>query len=328
MVAELTPGTPAAGRLPAGRRIPIGQTLPDVNLDEILAGLDADTRTYLRMLLGDAAGGLRGTARPLADTLRRFEPTARDLRRVNAALALRRRHLARAIHDFSLLAGELGAKDDELATFVNSSNAVLGSLARQDSNLRATLRGLPAALTDTRRALGRAQALGAALGPTLQALRPGARALGPSLRQTRPFLRQSTPIIRDEIRPFTRAALPTVKELRPAMRDLAAATPDLTRTFTVVNRLLNEISYNPPGKQDEGYLFWQTWVNHAGDSVFSTQDAHGPIRRGLVLLSCSTAQLLNAVAGSNEQLGTLVDLLNAPTTAQICPQSATPFGTR
>ena len=37
MVAELTPGTPEAGELPEGERIPIGQTLPDVNLDEILA---------------------------------------------------------------------------------------------------------------------------------------------------------------------------------------------------------------------------------------------------------------------------------------------------
>ena len=100
---------PPGGCAPV-ERIPIGQTLPDVNLDEILAGLDADTRTYLRLLLGDAAGGLRGTgpaagrhAAPLrADGAR---PAARQ-RRARAA----RRHLARAIHDFSLLAGELGGQ--------------------------------------------------------------------------------------------------------------------------------------------------------------------------------------------------------------------------
>jgi phospholipid/cholesterol/gamma-HCH transport system substrate-binding protein len=55
MVAELNPGTPEAGELPEGERIPISQTLPDVNLDEILASLDADTRDYLRVLLGDAS---------------------------------------------------------------------------------------------------------------------------------------------------------------------------------------------------------------------------------------------------------------------------------
>ena len=318
MVAELTPGTRAAGRLRAGQRIPIGQTLPDVNLDEILAGLDADTRTYLRMLLGDAAGGLRGTARPLADTLRRFEPTARDLRRVNAALALRRRHLARAIHDFSLLAGELGAKDDELATFVNSSNAVLGSLARQDANLRATLRGLPGALADTRRALGRAQALGAALGPTLQALRPGARALGPSLRQTRPFLARTTPVIHEQIRPFVRATGPTARALQPAARDLAATAPDLTRSLTVVNALLDALAYNPPGRQDEGYLFWLSWLNHLTNTMLGNADAHGPVRRGVVVVSCQTLQILENVVLGNPQLGVLTQLLDAPSRAEVC----------
>jgi len=54
MVAELTPGTKAAGRLPEGGRIPVSQTLPDVNLDEILATLDADTRDYLLLLLTTA----------------------------------------------------------------------------------------------------------------------------------------------------------------------------------------------------------------------------------------------------------------------------------
>ena len=51
MVAELTPGTPSAGRLREGGRIPVSQTLPDVNLDEILAALDTDTRDYLKLLL-------------------------------------------------------------------------------------------------------------------------------------------------------------------------------------------------------------------------------------------------------------------------------------
>ena len=124
--------------------------------------------------------------------------------------------------------------------------------------------------------------------------------------------------------PSARAALPTVKELRPAMRDLAAATPDLTRSFSVINRLLNEVAYNPPGAKEEGFLFWQSWVNHAGNAIFSTSDAHGPIRRGLVVLSCSTAQLLEAVAATNPQLGTIIGLLNAPTKTQICPQSTAP----
>ena len=324
MVAELTPGTRDAGRLQEGGVIPISQTLPDVNLDEILAALDSDTRDYLLLLLNDGAQGLGGErkGRELAQAIRRLEPTAKYARAINEGLAERRRNLARVVHNFSLLTDELGQRDTQLASFVQNSNAVFDTLAGQDASLRQILQKLPGTLRDDADdARARSRRLADELGPTLDALLPAAKALAPSLRATRPFLRETTPIIRDEIRPFTRAALPTVQELRPAMRDLAATTPDLTASFKVVNRLLNEVAYNPPGDTQEGFLFWQSWVNHAGNAIFSTQDAHGPIRRGLVVLSCSTAQLLDSVAQANPQLGTLVELLNAPAPAQICPHA-------
>jgi phospholipid/cholesterol/gamma-HCH transport system substrate-binding protein len=324
MVAELTPGTPDAGELAEGERIPASQTLPDVNLDEILASLDADTRDYLRLLLGDGAQALRGNGRELAQTIRRFEPTARYAREANEQLARRRDNLRRVIHHFSLLMEELGNRDAQLANFVSSSNQVFATLARQEANIRETLRELPSTLDETQDALASANTMASVLGPTLEDLRPGARALGPSLRETRPFLEETTPIIRDELRPFTRAALPTVRELRPAMRDLAAATPDLTRSFRVVNALLNTLAYNPPGRDQEGYLFWLSWANHVGSTVFATQDAHGPIRHGIVVYNCDTAQLLETVAGTNPALGTLVDLLNGPTSDEICPQPGAP----
>jgi phospholipid/cholesterol/gamma-HCH transport system substrate-binding protein len=321
MVLELDPGTAAAGQLREGERIPISQTLPDVNLDEILAALDADTRDYLKLLLGDGARALRGNGRALASTVRRFEPTARYARQANELLAERRRNVARVIHNFSLLTEELGNRDVALSEFVENSNAVFAALAEEEANIRDTLRELPSALTETQETLGKVDRLASVLGPTLEELRPAARALGPSLRQTRPFLRETTPIIRDQLRPFTRAALPTVRELRPAMRDLAAVTPDLERTFRVANALLNTLAYNPPGRDSEGYLFWLSWANHVGATVFATQDAHGPIRHGIVVLSCETARLLEVVAAGNESLGTLVDLLNSPPVEQICPTS-------
>jgi phospholipid/cholesterol/gamma-HCH transport system substrate-binding protein len=324
MVAELTPGTKEAGELEDGDRIPIGQTSPDVNLDEILAVLDGDTRSYLQLLLSDGARGLDGTGRELANTIRRFEPTARDTRLIAEQLARRRDNIKRAIHNFSLVVDELGAKDDELAEFVENSNAVFASLASQDANLRSTLRELPSTLAATQTGLAKTEVLADELGPTLQALRPGARALGPTLRQTRPFLSATTPIIRDEIRPFVRASRPLVTELRPAARDLAALTPDLQRSFRIVNVLLNTLAYNPPGDTEEGFLFWASWVNHLGPAVFATQDGHGPIRRGLVVFGCQTAQLLENVARGNPQLGVLVQLLETPHDAGVCPNVTRP----
>src|SRR3954465_3391963 len=50
MFVELNPGRRGAP-VPDGFVIPVANTLPDVNTDEILASLDAETRDYVRMLV-------------------------------------------------------------------------------------------------------------------------------------------------------------------------------------------------------------------------------------------------------------------------------------
>jgi phospholipid/cholesterol/gamma-HCH transport system substrate-binding protein len=321
MMIELTPGSKSAGVLPHSQPIQISQTLPNVNADEILAALDGDTRSYLQMLVQGGGEALGGNGKNLSDTFKRFEPLNRDLNKITKMLATRRTHISRTIHNFRLLSQAVGQKDDQLAQLVDSSNAVFKAFANQDARLRESLQLLPGTLKTTQSALGKADKLALQLGPTLGKLRPAARALGPSLRATRPFLRDTTPVIRDQLRPFARDALPTVKVLRPAARDLAQITPDLTKSIGVLNELFNELAYNPAGSE-EGYLFWASWASHAGATVFSTQDAHGPIRRGLFEVSCSSLATLEALQKVNPLLGTLIGLLDTPKQTDVCPSSS------
>jgi phospholipid/cholesterol/gamma-HCH transport system substrate-binding protein len=327
MIVELTPGTKQAGELDAGKdTVPIGQTLPNVNADEFLAGLDADTRDYLKLLLQGGGEALGGNGQALSATFRRFEPTARDILKLTKALSVRRQNVSRSIHNFRLLMQAVGTKDKELSQLVDASNAVFRAFANQDRNLRETLQLLPPALRQTNSTLVKVDRLGQVLGPTLGKLRPGARALGPSLVQTRPFLRKTTPVIKNQLRPFAIDAQPTVRALRPVASDLAALTPDFSKVLKVANYLLNELAYNPPGSE-EGYLFWTAWTNHIGPTVFGTQDAHGPIRRGAILISCSSATVLAPLRQVNPQLATIIDLTNLPTKEQICTNSAQAPGT-
>jgi len=321
MLIELTPGSKTAGELPPSEHVPINQTLPNINADEILAGLDGDTRDYLRLLIAGAGEGLAGNGENLSATFKRFSPTGRDLLKITKLLAVRRDNIRRSVHNFSLLSQELGRKDQDITRLVESSNVVFKAFADQDVHLREALAELPSTLSTTNTALIKVNRLGHVLGPTLGALLPGARALGPSLKATRPFLRTTTPVIKNQIRPFAIDAQPTVKLLRPAANDLAKATPKLTTSVGVLNELFNELAYNPPGSQ-EGFLFWTAWTNHNGATLFATQDAHGPIRHGLVVFGCQTAGLLDSVAAANPQLGTLVDLLNGPNRTGLCPSSS------
>jgi phospholipid/cholesterol/gamma-HCH transport system substrate-binding protein len=327
MVLALDPGTEAAGALPEGGRVRVAGTLPDVNTDEVLAELDADTRAYLQVLLNaggtafddeQVAASEQTASQDLRETLRRFEPLARNGRRITRLLAARRRNLRRVIHSFQLFSTELAMKDRQLAALVDSANANFEALAAEETSLRDALRLFPPALSQTETTLRKASTLAAELGPALGGLRPFARELAPALRRTRPFLRETTPIIRDQVRPFARDVQPTVRDLRRATEDLAVVTPRLSRSVGVLNDLFNILAYDPPGGA-EPFLFWSAWGAHAGATIYSTQDAHGPLRRGIVLASCPSYDALEAVILGNPQLGMLTRLLNLPPEGQACP---------
>jgi phospholipid/cholesterol/gamma-HCH transport system substrate-binding protein len=317
MIVEVNPGTQSAPAVKSGFTVPVSNTRPDVNLDEILSNLDRDTRDYLRLLVAGAGEGLRNNGPNLSATLKRFAPLNRDVGKLTGQLAIRRKNLARLVHNLQLLVSEVGTKDKQLAELVVSQNAVFQAFADQDRNLRRTLQLLPGSLDTTQQALKTSDTLSQKLGPTLRALRPGARALGPSQVATQAFAKATRPIIAKQLRPFVRQARPTVDSLRPALRDLAKVTPDLATSFGVLNKFFNALAYNPPGVA-EGYLFYALWLNHIGASVYSTQDANGPIRRGIILTDCIAAGALENVAKIDAQLGTLIALTNFPSSAEIC----------
>jgi phospholipid/cholesterol/gamma-HCH transport system substrate-binding protein len=332
MFLALDPGTAAAGDLPEGGRVRVANTLPDVNADEILASLDGDTRDYLRILLnaggtafddeesGAAARYDQTAEQDLREAFKRFEPTARDGERFTRLLIKRRHNIKRVIHNFQALSTALARRDDQLASLVDSANANFEAFASEEDSLRAALREFPGALSQTETTLLKAGALADQLGPALQRLRPFARELAPALRKTRPFFDETTPIIRDQIRPFARDVQPTVRDLRLATEDLAVVTPRLTRSFEVLNRFFNTLAYNPPGGT-EPFLFWSGWGAHAGATLWALQDAHGPVRRGIVLVGCSTYNSLEQIVIANPQLGVPTQLLNLPPESENCPNN-------
>jgi phospholipid/cholesterol/gamma-HCH transport system substrate-binding protein len=308
MFIELNPGTKRAPVADEGWTLPISSTLPDVNPDEFLSALDADTRDYLKLLLDGAGNGLRGRGDDLRDVLARFEPTYRDLAAVSTEVKGRRGELRRLVNSLSRLNTELATKDDDLAELVDSSANVFRTLASERSNVSATVRELPGALRETRTGLAKVQRMARVLGPASESLRPVARALGRANVATRPFAVEAAPRIRRDIRPFVREARPLVRDLRPAARDLVDAEPDLTRSFTVLNRLFNMLAHNPRGAEgpgvagrDEGYLFDLGWLGHQSTNLFSNADAHGPQRSLTVGGTCATlAGTLNTIKGDDD----------------------------
>ncbi len=322
MFIDLEPGSKSAPLAKSGFTIPIANTLPDINPDEVFGALDADTRDYLHLLVDGAGRGLQGQGSNLREVLRRFEPTHRDIALFTTKVAERRQNLRRLIHNLNVLNTELSTKDSEISQLVDSSAHVFRAFATEQSSITRAVDLLPGALHQTTTTLGKVERFARVLGPASKALVP----LGPSINTANhkviPLGHEATPILRSQIRPFVRDARPLVRALKPASANLATATPDLTRTFTVLNHFFNMAAYNPNGREapgtpgrEEGYAWWASWLAHNGNAAFGTSDAHGTFRPVTLTGTCGT---LKASVADDPQLEFLEGLTGILTDTAIC----------
>ena len=280
-----------AGRGARGLHDPGRQnTLPDVKLDEILGGARRATRATTCSCCSAAA------ARRPART------TAGDSQHAPALRAAA--HRARASPSSSWSArGTSSARSTTSAcwprrsarrtttwrSFVDSTTRCSARSPARTRALRETLQRAAADAATTNSALGKVEPLARVLGPTLEDLRPAARALGPTLRQTRPFLRESTPIIRDQLRPVRPRGPAGGQGLRPSGQGLSEGHAGPEHVAQRRQRPRQRAGLQPAGRPrratSSGAL-----GNHLGNSIFNMQDAHGPIRRGVIVISCTAAR--------------------------------------
>jgi phospholipid/cholesterol/gamma-HCH transport system substrate-binding protein len=320
MFIELNPGTKSSPIAKPGFTIPVSNTNPDINLDEVLSSLDSDTRSYLDLLVNAGGEGLKGRGDQLAQVLEKFEPTHRDLARVNQAVAQRGADLRSLVHSLATLNTALAAKQGQIVQLVDSSSRVFHAFASEDSNIQRAVADLPSTLRQTTATLAKVQTFAQQLGPAAQNLLPAAHALPAANQALANLSRPSAPIVKNEIRPFVVAARPDVRNLRPAANKLAAATPSLSKVFVTLNHFENDLGYFPGGSQ-HGYLWWLSWLGHIGRTLFSTQDANGDFRPIFIQASCDTiAQLVNISPDLGSVLNVVTTILSD---AKLCPtQSA------
>ena len=320
MFLEVDPGR--GEKVSEGWTMPVANTAPDVNPEEIFAMLDADTRDYLKLLVDGAGRGLAGRGGDLRQVYRMFESTHRDLARVNTAVATRRESLRRLVNSLQRLGGELAKREDDLAELVDGAARVFRAYASEDQNITRAVEVLPGALRQTTDTLRKVERYATVLGPSSEQLRPAARELAETQDALRDLATPGTPILRERVRPFVRAARPLTRALARPARNLATATPDLTRTFGELNKALNMVGYNRDGREppekagrDEGYLFWTAWVPHQSANLFSTADAHGSLRPSLLTGECQT---FKSLANDQPELEFMLNLTPLFTNPEIC----------
>ena len=216
MFIEVDPGAKPAPVAKPGWTMPVSNTLPDVDVDEILSSLDGDTRNYLNLLVNGAGQGLRGKGGDeLAQVLERFEPTHQDLARLNRAVAVRGTDLRQLVNSLQRLNTALATKQGQIVQLVDSSATVFRAFASQDTNISRAVVDLPGTLQQTAATLNKVQTFAKLLGPTASNLLPAARSLPAANAAITALAKPSAP---DRPEPA-----PAVRDRRPAARAPAQA---------------------------------------------------------------------------------------------------------
>ncbi|MBS1878671.1 MAG: MCE family protein [Actinobacteria bacterium] len=322
MVVEVEPGT-GTEHVEDGHHFTLAQTEPSVNLDQFLASLDSDTQQYIQLLVAGGAQGIGGPGQSirLSNALRRFQPFVHYVAKLNRAIAARHVELARVIHDFGQLTGELSQHDAQIRQFVSSSNAALGNFANQQASIQQALERFPPALRAANEGLASSSRFSKVAFPSLTKLIPQTQALTPAFKATTQLFKQTTAPIRDGVRPFTREIRPLLTASAEAAEPFEKSVRNFGNSLGSLNSWFNELAYKPKGSTPS-YLFYLPWANHNFNAAFNLQDGNGPALRSLLGITCNGSVLGWGLTTQMSQKGqpyfkTLLQLLNPPSPESI-----------
>jgi phospholipid/cholesterol/gamma-HCH transport system substrate-binding protein len=254
---ELQPGTPHARTVSSGYTLPITQTADPVQIDQVLAALNSNTRENLQTLLVEFGAAL--THQPDAAENAEQNPEVRGL---NAAQALNgaTRQSASALrtgaivgqalsgiepHDLSGLVAaaehttaELNVHEQQLGELIGNLDTFLGSFAAEASSLREVVGELPGSLNTLDRtftALHRAQ-------PTLRTfalnLIPGVEQTPATIKAAFPWIAQAQALFKPDqlggVATGLNAGVPT-------LAGLLAAQPAFATQANLIGQCVNKV---------------------------------------------------------------------------------------
>src|SRR3954452_6086608 len=211
---ELAPGSPGARKLTEGARLTNSNVAGTVQFDEILNTFDAPTRRAFRVWQQQLGAAVDSQGRNLNDAvgeLPTFLDKGTDLLQV---LDTDRHALKRLVKNTGVVFGALTQREQQLHNLIVNTHDVFQTTARHQENLARTFSILPTFLDESRA----------------------------TFRRTQRFADHARPVIQ-LLRPPTRKLAPTVSDIR-------ALSPDLTRTFGGVKRLIPVSATGLPALSD------------------------------------------------------------------------------
>lgn len=288
-VVELTAGKKSSERLPSGHLLAAGE---NVEVDDLLAMLDAPTRAKIKNLLGQLSTTLEGNEGDLNKTLEEAGPTIQALGEVLRAVGSDGAAIKKIVTQLSQVADTVAARDDRLASSVADLNRLMVAVAQKQGDLSDTLKRLPQTIQTATRTLGNVEGPVGSARVLLRELRPSTaqlpgitRDLGPVLASARPALAEVPATLDHADQLLTRTPA-----LATSLRDLL---PDVDSALEQANPMVAFL--RPYTPELAGWL--SNWVG-----IFGSQNAKGNYARALITASASSIDdLLPGVPPGQQQ---------------------------
>lgn len=213
----ITPGPKSNPEIPDGGMVKMA--VEQVDVDELLASLDAPTRKHVSGLIQGLSSTLDGREDELNATLRDFSPAVLELASLAKGLSSDGQAIRSLVTDLHKVTAPAAARDDKLAATVSNLTEITAAVANEQQALAKALDELPDTLRSADKTLD---------------------AIGPAVDETRPLLRDLEPVVEK---------LPSVsRKLEPTLQDLRPATTALRPILQSTSQLL----VDTPGVLDRG----------------------------------------------------------------------------
>ena len=272
---ELTPSTGDLPELPDGGTLATANLAQSVQLDEIFRTFDPETRAAFQTWQRDAAIAIQGQGLSLSNAFGEFEPTFSSFDRLFRVLDTQRLAVAQLFRNGSTSLRALRGRNGELASLIQSSNAVFQTTAARDRDIEALFRAFPTFLDESRLTLERLAAFSRNADPLMRQLTPAARQLSPTLvafsrlaPQAKGFFVGLAPVIaraptafpalrrlfRDDFPPLLRALDPFLRNLNPILTGLDLYKREIAAVMANVAATTNAVVLSADSKRQVHYL--------------------------------------------------------------------------
>jgi phospholipid/cholesterol/gamma-HCH transport system substrate-binding protein len=257
---ELTPGDGAGPQLADGASVPEANIAESVQLDEIFRTFDPETRAAFQSWMQEAAVAIDGQGQSLSYAIGEFEPSFTDLDKLFRVLSTQRVAIGQLFRNGATTFEALRGREGELASLIQSSNAVFQTTARRDRDIEALFRAFPTFQDESRLTLNRLRAFAVNADPLMRQLVPAAEQLSPTLiafaklaPEAKGFFAGLSTVIglaptgfpalrklfRDDFPPLLRAADPFLRNLNPIFTGLNLYKHEATSFFANIAAATN-----------------------------------------------------------------------------------------